>query len=244
MSVRVERNWMGVFELRYKCPKCNCTLTSFKKEIEEGKDTCPECGNVITFPSSLPAKFDAAEKEHNEAIATRIEAKRKSKAEKKEQKLKQESERLKRKTEKAEDWERWRARTEAAMRDWLMIGGVLVVSGLIIYPTFWCVNMLINELFDTDYAKQYHADSTANANIDWQSMGNTQRAERQEARVRKALNENFVNAKGTGVLGTYEHKRVPGGYVTEIEGENAFGGTVRNRILTTDNGKQINLSVP
>ncbi len=38
--------------------------------------------------------------------------------------------------------------------------------------------------------------------------------------------------------------KVDGGYIAEVKGQNAFGGTVRNQIFTSDDGATINLSVP
>ncbi len=58
----------------------------------------------------------------------------------------------------------------------------------------------------------------------------------------KKLNKNFIYANGTGAVGTYEHRRVADGSVTEIESKNTFDGTVRNLVHTTDQGDQVNLS--
>lgn len=60
MKAKIKRNWRGVTELVYECSECKSTLVSFRKEIEAGKDFCPECRNVFHFPATLIDKFVAA----------------------------------------------------------------------------------------------------------------------------------------------------------------------------------------
>jgi len=76
MKAKIKRNWWGVPELIYECPKCRCTLTSSRKEVEAGKDVCPECRNVFDIPPSLLNKFDEAETRHQETLAVANEDQR------------------------------------------------------------------------------------------------------------------------------------------------------------------------
>jgi hypothetical protein len=87
MNAKFERNY-GVLKLVYGCPKCKSTLISTRMEIEAGEDECPECRNVVHFPPSLLAKFDAAEHQHQETLAAKKEDKHQHKLQRKQRKRK------------------------------------------------------------------------------------------------------------------------------------------------------------